>query len=153
MITKSDFMDTCQGRPFNEIKVEKYMNKEIITVSPQDRLVHARRIIIDDDLGRVIVTEDEDIQGILTAKDIAMAMISFRKVVPDKYKASRIRNLLVEDVMTQNVKTINKDATIDEAASFMLKNGLSGLLVMGEGMEGIITKTNILQLMAELEKD
>lgn len=151
MITKSDFMDTCQGRPFNEIKVEEHMNKEIITVSPQDRLVHARRIIIDDDLGRVIVTEDEEIQGILTAKDIAMAMISFRKVVPDKYKSSRIRNLLVEDVMTQNVKTINKDATISEAASMMLEKGLSGLLVMDEEMDGVITKTNILQLIAELE--
>ena len=80
-----------------------------------------------------------------------MAMISFRKVVPDKYKSSRIRNLLVEDVMTQNVKTINKDATIDSAASMMLKNGLSGLLVMDEEMKGIITKTNILQLIAELE--
>jgi predicted transcriptional regulator len=33
----------------------------------------------------------------------------------------------------------------------MLENGLSGLLVMGEEMEGIITKTNILQLIAELE--
>jgi CBS domain-containing protein len=151
MITKSDFMGTCQGRPFNEIRVSDYMNKEIVTVSPQDRLVHARRIIIDDDLGRVIVTEDDAIQGILTAKDVAMAMTSFRKVVPDKYKSSRIRNLLVEDVMTQNVKTINKDATIDEAASMMLENGLSGLLVMDKEMDGIITKTNILHLIAELE--
>jgi CBS domain-containing protein len=151
MITKSDFMDTCQGRPFNEIKVEEHMKRDVVTVSPQDRLVHARRIIIDDDLGRVIVTEDEEIQGILTAKDIAMAMISFRKVVPDKYKASRIRNLLVEDVMTQNVKTINKDATIADAASMMLANGFSGLLVMGDEMDGIITKTNILQVIAELE--
>lgn len=151
MITKSDFMDTCQGRPFNEIKVEEHMKRDIVTVSPQDRLVHARRIIIDDDLGRVIVTEDEEIQGILTAKDIAMAMISFRKVVPDKYKSSRIRNLLVEDVMTQNVKTINKDATIADAASMMLANGFSGLLVMGDEMDGIITKTNILQVIAELE--
>ncbi|HMK53806.1 MAG TPA: CBS domain-containing protein [Methanobacteriaceae archaeon] len=152
MITKSDFMHTCQGRPFNEIKVEERMTTEIVTVAPQDRLVHARRIMMDDDLGRVIVTEGDEIHGILTAKDIALSMISFRKVVPDKYMSSRIRNLLVEDVMTQNVKTINKDATIDEATSMMLDNGFSGLLVMDDQMEGVITKTNVLELISELEE-
>ncbi|MDP3065417.1 MAG: CBS domain-containing protein [Methanobacteriaceae archaeon] len=152
MITKSDFMATCQGRPFTEIKVEECMATKIVTVAPQDRLVHARRIIIDDDIGRVIVTEDNKIQGILTAKDIALSMMSFRKVVPDKYMSSRIRNLLVEDVMTQNVKTIRKDATIAEASHMMLENGFSGLLVVDDEMEGLITKTKVLQLIAELEE-
>ena len=47
MITKSDFLETCQGKPFNEIPVNERMNKDLTTIEPQDRLVHARRIIID----------------------------------------------------------------------------------------------------------
>ena len=45
IITKTDFIDTCQGRPFRDIRVEERMTKDIITVSPQERLVHARRLI------------------------------------------------------------------------------------------------------------
>ena len=86
MITKSDFLETCQGKPFNEIPVNERMNKDLTTIEPQDRLVHARRIIIDKKIGRIPVTENGELQGMITAKDIALAMMSFRKVVPDKYK-------------------------------------------------------------------
>ncbi len=153
MITKSDFLDTCQGRPFTEIKVQERMNTDITTIGPQDRLVHARRIIIDQNIGRLPVMENGELQGMITAKDIALAMMSFRKVVPDKYKPARIRNLLVEDVMVQNVKTISPESNVSEAALMMLNENFSGLPVMDdEGMTGIITKTDFLKLIVELEK-
>jgi CBS domain-containing protein len=153
IITKSDFLETCQGRPYTEISVKARMNTEITTVGPQDRLVHARRLIIDEDIGRLPVMENDELQGMITAKDIAMAMMSFRKVVPDKYKPARIRNLLVEDVMVQNVKTIDSMSNVSEAAQMMLDENFSGLPVVEENqMTGIITKTDFLKLIVELEK-
>jgi len=153
MITKTDFLHTCQGRPFTDITVKERMQSDVTTIGPQDRLVHARRIIIDDGIGRLPVMEDGQLQGMITAKDIAMAMMSFRKVVPDKYKPARIRNLLVEDVMIQNVKTITEETTMAEAAQILLDENFSGLPVMNEeGMSGIITKTDFLKLVVELEK-
>lgn len=109
MITKSDYLDTCQGKPFTEITVKERMQTNVTTIGPQDRLVHARRIILDEGISRLPVMEDDQLQGMITAKDIARAMMSFRKVVPDKYKPARIRNLLVEDVMVQNVKTLTEE--------------------------------------------
>jgi CBS domain-containing protein len=153
MITKTDFLHTCHGRPFTDIPVKERMQTNVITIGPQDRLVHARRIIIDEAIGRLPVMEDGQIQGMLTAQDIALAMMSFRKVVPDKYKPARIRNLLVEDVMVQNVKTITPETTVSEAAQILLDENFSGLPVVEEdGMAGIITKTDFLKLIVELEK-
>jgi len=153
IITKTDFIDTCQGRPFRDIRVEERMTKDIITVSPQERLVHARRLIIDDGIGRLPVLDGDVLEGILTAKDIARSMISFRKVVPDKYKPARIRNLLVEDVMTQNVKTISGEASIEETTQMLMENGFSGMPVEDEGqLKGIITKTDLIKLIVELEE-
>jgi len=86
MITKSDYLDTCQGKPFKEITVKERMQTNVTTIGPQDRLVHARRIILDEGISRLPVMEDDQLQGMITAKDIARAMMSFRKVVPDKYK-------------------------------------------------------------------
>ena len=80
-------------------------------------------------------------------------MISFRKVVPDKYKPARIRNLLVGDVMTQNVKTISGEASIEETAQMMMENDFSGMPVEDEGqLKGIITKTDLIKLIVELEE-
>jgi CBS domain-containing protein len=153
MLTKTDFLEICHGKPFNATSITERMNSDLITVSPSDRLVHARRCLIDKEIGRLPVVEEDMLEGILTAKDVAMAMISFKKVVPDKYKTARIRNLLVEDVMTQNVKTIDGTSTLDDAATFMLKNRFSGIPVEVDGaLEGIITKTDLMNFVVELEE-
>jgi len=153
MLTKTDFIEICHGKPFNATNITERMKTDLVTVSPQDRLVHARRCLIDKEIGRLPVVEEDVLEGILTAKDVAMAMISFRKIVPDKYKTARIRNLLVEDVMTQNVKTINGGATIDDAATFMLENRFSGIPVeVDADLAGIITKTDLMNFVVELEE-
>ena len=153
MLTKTDFVEICQGKPFNATKIVDRMNNDLATVSPYDRLVHARRCLIDKEIGRLPVVVDDSLEGIVTAKDVAMAMISFRKIVPDKYKNARIRNLLVEDVMTQNVKTIDQVATLDEVSSLMLENRFSGIPVTDDGeLAGIITKTDLIRFIVELEE-
>ncbi len=153
MLTKTDFLEICHGKPFNATNITEKMKSDIITVSPGDRLVHARRCLIDKEIGRLPVVEEDMLQGILTAKDVAMAMISFKKIVPDKYKTARIRNLLVEDVMTQNVKTIDGTSTLDDAATFMLENRFSGIPVEVDGaLVGIITKTDLMNFVVELEE-
>lgn len=154
IVTKTDFIETCQGIPYNKTYIKDRMQTNVMTVSPGDRLVHARRILIDEDIGRLPVMSGSEIEGILTAKDIADSMISFRKVVPDKYQAARIRNLLVEDIMTQNVRTINEGATIADASTFMIDQDCSGIPVTNDTDEitGMITKTDLMNLIVELEE-
>lgn len=153
MLTKTDFINTTKGRSFQEIKAKDRMTPDPITIGPQDRLVHARRLIFDEGIGRLPVVEGDELEGIVTAKDIARSMISFRKVVPDKYKPARIRNLLVEDVMVQNVKTVPEDSSVEEVSSIMVQNNFSGLPVVEDGdLKGIITKTDLMKLIVELEE-
>ncbi len=154
IITKTDFVKTCQGIPYNDTAIEGNMGKNLMTISPQDRLVHARRMIIDEDIGRLLVMDGGQLEGIITAKDIACSMISFRKVVPDKYQSARIRNLIVEDIMTQNVRTISESATIADAAAMMVNEECSGLPAVNESGEvtGIITKTDLLKFIVDLEE-
>ncbi|MGB9978873.1 CBS domain-containing protein [Methanobacterium sp.] len=154
IITKTDFIKTCQGIPYNKTYIKDRMQTNVMTVSPADRLVHARRILIDEDIGRLPVMSGNEIEGILSAKDIANSMISFRKIVPDKYQAARIRNLLVEDIMTQNVRTIDEGKTIAEASTFMIDEDFSGVPVTNDNgkITGMITKTDIMNFIVELEE-
>jgi CBS domain-containing protein len=153
MLTKTDFLEICKGKPFNATSIADRMETNLVTVSSSDRLVHARRCLIDKEVGRLPVVEEDILEGIITAKDVAKAMISFRKIVPDKYKNARIRNLLVGDVMTQNVKVIDGESTLDQAATIMLENRISGIPVELDGMlKGIITKTDLINFVVELEE-
>jgi CBS domain-containing protein len=154
IITKTDFIKTCQGIPYNKTYIKDRMQTDVMTVNPGDRLVHARRILIDEDIGRLPVMNGDEIEGILTAKDIADSMISFRKIVPDKYQAARIRNLIVEDIMTQNVRTIHEEKTIADASTFMIDEDFSGVPVTNDNGEitGMITKTDLMNFIAELEE-
>lgn len=153
IITKSDFIDNCRGRAYESKLVEDVMSTDILFLDPQERIVHARRLILDSKVGRLLVMEGNVLAGIITAKDIAQSMISFRKLVPDKHQSARIRNLIVEDVMTQNVQTISSKSTIVEAAQMMLDKGFSGFPVMDENKKlvGIITKTDLIELIVEME--
>ncbi len=154
IVTKTDFVKICQGVPYNNTPVKEMMETDLMTINPQDRLVHARRMIIDENVGRLLVMDDDNLEGIITAKDIAFSMMSFRKRVPDKYQSARIRNLLVEDVMTQNVHTIEINSTLEDVSSMMMDENISGIPVLDDNgdVSGIITKTDLMKFIADLEE-
>jgi CBS domain-containing protein len=153
LVTKSDLIDTCRGKAYENKSVQDLMSTDLITVSPSDRLVHARRVMMDAKVGRLLVMEEEDLVGLVTSKDISRAMISFRKVVPDKHKSARIRNLLVDDVMSQGIRMVSMTSSIPEVAQMMLDQGISGFPVEDENRNpvGLITKTDLLDLIVEME--
>lgn len=153
IITKSDFIDTCKGKAYEKHQVKDFMTSDLVSVYSDDRLVHARRIMFDASIGRLLVIEDDELAGIITMKDVAKAMTSFREEVPDKYKSNQIRNLHVQEAMTENVVSIYEDATIADVAEVLLEKQISGVPVKNSdgSIIGLITKTDLLELIAEME--
>jgi CBS domain-containing protein len=68
--------------------------KEPISVSPGERVAHARRLMIDNDIGRLPVIENGNLVGIITERDVADSMMNFRTLVPDNQQ-ERDRKLIV----------------------------------------------------------
>ncbi|MDL2246016.1 CBS domain-containing protein [Methanobrevibacter sp. OttesenSCG-928-K11] len=153
IISKADFVTLCVGKAFDKISVKDVMVKDIKSASSEERLVHARRIIIDENIGRLLTIDDGELTGILTSKDIIRALIAFRKNVPENHQQAQIKNILIKDVMSTNVKTISEDSTITEVANILMETGFNGLPVVNANDEvvGIITQTDLLRLVAELE--
>ena len=153
IITKFDFIDICKGKAYEKILAEEIMTSELISVSAQDRLIHARRVIMDSNIGRLLINDEDKLAGILTSKDIARALTSFRKHVPDKHKQAQIKNILVDDVMSRNVKSLAIDSTVAEIASAMLDTGYNGYPIVNENDEvvGIVTQSDLLSLIVDME--
>ncbi|MBZ9571410.1 CBS domain-containing protein [Methanobrevibacter sp. TMH8] len=153
IITKSDFIDICKGKAYEKIFAEEIMSSEIISVGAKDRLIHARRVIMDSNIGRLLINDNNELAGILTSKDIARALISFRKHVPENHQQAQIKNIFVEEVMSQNVKTLSVNSTVAEIANAMLETGYNGYPIVNENdnVVGIVTQSDLLGLIVDLE--
>ena len=152
IVSKADFVTLAAGIAFDKVTVKEIMTKDLVVVSPTDRLIHARRQMMEAHVGRVPVLDDEELVGVVTSKDLMRAFIDFRKNVPEKYQKSQIKEVLVEYIMSTNPTVTTKDATISEVAKIMMETGYNGLpVVEGGKVVGIITQTDILRLIEKLE--
>ncbi|NJD77251.1 MAG: CBS domain-containing protein [Candidatus Methanoperedens sp.] len=124
--------------------------KEPISVSVNDRVSHARRLMLDNDIGRLPVVENGDLVGIITERDVAKSLMNFRTLVPDNQQDERIRNLIASDIMTQNVKSVRTNTPIAEVISLILTENIGGVPVLNlrDEMVGVISRRAIIRHLA-----
>ena len=149
IITKLDFAKVCIN--YDDVYVGQVMQASPTTVSPGERVIHVRRLLLEEDLLAAPVMEGRELVGIVTMRDVLMKLVAFQEVVPDQYKSERIRNLLVEDVMTQPASTIRTDDMLPNAASMMLQRRFSSLPVVNLENElvGLLIKTELTEVARE----
>lgn len=154
MVTKTDFLNDVDMDPYTGTPIKEIMTNRVITVGPDERLVHARRLMIDNDIARLVVVNAGVITGIVTAKDVAKTVIDFKKRVPEKYQHSQIRNLFVQEVMSQTIETCAKDDSIADVAKIMIEKEFSGMPVSDEKnkVQGIVSKTDLLKYIYDFNR-
>jgi CBS domain-containing protein len=124
--------------------------KEPISVSPGERVVHARRLMLDNNIGRLPVIENGNLVGIITERDVANSMMNFRTLVQNNHQDERIRNLIVGDIMTQNVVSIRTNTPISELITLILDKNIGGVPVLNlkEELVGIVSRRGIIRRLA-----
>ncbi len=149
IVTKLDFAKVCSE--YEEVYVGQVMQANPRTISPGDRVIHARRLLLDENLIGLPVVEGGELVGIVTMRDVAMRLAAFQKVVPDRNKSEQIRNILVGDIMTQPATTTRTDAKLSKVSRLMLERRFSCLPVLNlEGeLVGLLTKTQLTEVALE----
>jgi CBS domain-containing protein len=110
------------------------------TIQADERVVHLRRRMLDDGITRFVVTSNGSIVGIVTETDVATSLASFREMVETKYQEARIRNLIVQDIMSAPVIAAEKSTPVQEAVHLMLGKGISALPITDSGqLAGLLT--------------
>ncbi len=118
------------------------------TIDAEERVVHMRRRMMDDNIHRFIVTQDDKVVGIVTETDVATAMRKFRKVVEDRHQDHRIRNLLVRDIMSTSLISVASGATISQAIDLMVQKNISTIPVIENGdLKGLITRNSLIKAL------
>ncbi len=128
-------------------KARDYMITEVITVYPSDTISHARNLMLERGIKRLLVVNREGkLVGILTLRDIVRILSSRR--APWKWRS--LENSLIGTYMTKDPVTISPDTSLYEAAKLMIDLGISGLpVVSSNSLVGLLTKTDLVRFFAE----
>jgi len=122
--------------------------EKAVTIEADERVVHLRRRMMDDNITRFVVTEHEKYTGIVTETDVAIAMREFRKQVDGNHQDHRIRNLLVKDIMSTPLISVEKTAKVADVVTTMLKKNISSVPVMDKGkLAGVVTRRSLVNAL------
>ena len=118
------------------------------TIQVEERAVHLRRRMLDGDIDRFIVEEGDTVLGIVTETDVAKALYAFKDIVEGTRQEFRIRNLLVRDIMSTPLITVDADTDVSDVIDLMLKKNISSVPVMQNGrIAGIVTRNSLIQAL------
>jgi CBS domain-containing protein len=122
--------------------------EELFTIEADERVVHLRRRMLDDAITRFVVTENNRIVGIVTETDVAIAMRKFREAVTSRHQDHRIRNLLVKDIMSSPLISIDRSAKVAEIVDLMLKKNIGSIPVAEKGkLAGMVTRQSLVNAL------
>jgi len=120
----------------DDIFVGRLMTSDPVTVSPDTLVEDAAQLMLDEAIGSLVVTDDDNqIRGILTSTDF----VAIVKESDPKAETT------VERYMSTDVKTTTAQAPIEEVADLMLTEGIHHVPVVDEteGVIGIISTTDL----------
>lgn len=148
ILTNTHFVKLC--KTIDKLRVRDLVLEKPVSVHLTDRVVHARQVLLAEGLpGLPVVDEQGRIIGLVTKKRLALALAAFRRETPAKYQTQRLRDFLVENVLTRTELTTNRNMVVKEAAELLLREHQHLLPVMDKGlMQNILIRRSLVDLVA-----
>ncbi len=145
VLTKADLLPLVDSKK----SVKEIIKKNLYTVAPDDRVVHARRIMINENIARIPVLDQGELVGMITDNEIAFAFAKIKKSIPLGHQKHQLDELLVETVMKTPAIWTKSNVSIAEAARIMIDNNVGALpIIKNDKIIGIISRTDLLKTIS-----
>jgi len=114
---------------------------DVHTVSPDDTVLDALRVMATHNIGAVLVTSDGELVGILSERDYARKMVLHGKASHDT---------AVREVMTATLVSVTPRWTCDECMAVMTERHVRHLPVLDEGrLVGVISIGDVVRAVVQ----
>lgn len=142
VVTKADLLPLVT----NTNQLHSIMQKKVHVVSLDDRVVHARRIMITENVARLPVLDEKKLIGIISDIEIAFAFATLKKSFSLGRQKHHLDELLVKDVMRCPVVWSDPSMSIFNAAQLMMNQNIGALpLLENDKLVGMVTRTDLLR--------
>ena len=123
----------------------RHKGHDVVTASTGDSVLQAVRVLVDHNIGGVVVVDGGEVIGILTERDI-LRLVARR---PDELQA-----LEVGQVMTRDVIKLVPDDDLAHVMEVMTENRIRHLPVIEEGrLAGIVTIGDVVNAFRRVAED
>jgi len=142
VVTKADLLPLVKSKD----RLSTIMQRKLYVIGPEDRVIHARHIMVNQGIARLPVVENNKLVGIISDIEIALAFASLKKSYSVGKQKHQLDELTVGEVMKAPVVWTNTSITIVDAAKIMMKQNVGSLpIVEDERLIGMVTRTDLLR--------
>jgi CBS domain-containing protein len=116
----------------------------IFSVTPTTTIYEALELMVEKNIGALLVSDHDKLVGIFTERDYA------RKVI---LKGKSSRDTLIGEAMTANPFTVTPDASIDECMKLMSGKKFRHIpVVLNEGLLGMISIGDVVKFIIDEQR-
>jgi acetoin utilization protein AcuB len=131
--------------------VRKKMKKDLITITKDDRMTTARKILREKNIRHLPVVDGKKLIGLVSNMDIRKAEASPATSLEIRELHYLLDKLTVGEIMTRNVITISPDISVEEATTLLHDNKIGCLPVVEDGnLVGILTENDVMEILIEV---
>ena len=122
-------------------EILRVKGNRLLSIEPSGRAVDAAKTMAEQNLGSLIVMEHERMVGVLTFREILLALAQ---------RAGALGDLRVGDVMVRDPVTATPDMEVNELRRTMLDSGARYLPVVQDGkLVGVISFRDVAKAVLE----
>ncbi len=111
------------------------MTKDVISVSPSDKLIKVREVFLENKLHHIPVAENGELVGIITTADLWKLDLCHRDY----------GDMIVGDLMTKKMATLSPSDKIGVAAELFLENRFHAVPIVENGkLVGIVSSYDVM---------
>ncbi|MBE9472127.1 MAG: CBS domain-containing protein [Chloroflexi bacterium] len=146
------------------LKVKDIMTRELITVSPDTEIVQATKLLLENRINGIPVTDETGkLVGILCQSDLIAqqkklpipsfftfldGLIALTSMKQIEKQVQKIAAITVAQAMTPNPVTVQPETDIEKVAALMVDKNFHTIPVVDEGeLVGIVGKEDILKTL------
>ena len=128
------------------MSLQQFCKRSVVTIAPDKPIADACRLLQENNVGCVVATDGDQLQGIVTDRDIAL------KVTGEKRDAQRTT---VRDVMHANPISISVNKSLHDLTALMHAHHVRRVPIVDGGNKvlGIATLDDLLLLLSEEMSD
>ncbi len=122
-------------------KAKEIMNKEVITVKRKTEIYETIRILVENNItGLPVVNDDMTLAGIISEKDVLRLLYDMEDKPGN-----------VEDYMTKEVASFDKEDSLIDITECLIKNDFRRIPILEDGkLVGILSRKDIIACILKL---